>query len=339
MLYNLLTIDNNYINDIIEQHFNKPIEDNPDLSNFNVNICHLCNKKIFKKPVRNHCHYSRKMLGFAHNKCNLQYKFPKDNINNKYLISLFAHNAQNFDNSFFIKALNNIENVSFSALPRNSNKFITLKIENFIFKDSFLFLNKSLDYLTKTIDDEDKISLRQEFGEENYKLLTKKGIYPYDYFDSKEKYNEEKIPDCTNFKNKLNNNRNISNEEYKHAHNVFKTFKCKNLMDYSILYLKTDVCHLTDIFQKFSNFAYETYGLDPRHSYTLPGFSWEAMLKITKIELDLISDQDMYLFLMDSIRGGITQVNKRYSKADNKYTRIQRNEWENKKIKKKFKNK
>ena len=140
------------------------------------------------------------MFGFAHNKCNLQYKFPKDNVNNKYIISVFAHNAQNFDNSFLIKALNNIENVSFSALPRNSNKFISLKIENFIFKDSCLFLNKSLDYLTKTIDDKDRISLKQEFGK-NYKLLTKKGIYPYDYFDNKEKYNETQIPDHTNFKN------------------------------------------------------------------------------------------------------------------------------------------
>ena len=114
------------------------------------------------------------MLGFAHNKCNLQYKFPKDNVNNKYLISVFAHNSQNFDNSFSIKALNNIENATFSALPRNSNQFISLKIENFIFKDSFLFLNKSLDYLTKTIDDKHRVSLKQEFGE-NYEFLTKKG--------------------------------------------------------------------------------------------------------------------------------------------------------------------
>ena len=63
------------------------------------------------------------------------------------------------------------------------------------------------------------------------------------------------------------------------------------------------------------------------------------MLKMTKIELDLISDQDVYSFLMDSKRGSITQVNKKYSKADNKYTRNQRNEWNDKKIKKKFKNK
>ena len=108
-------------------------------------------------------------------------------------------------------------------------------------------------------------------------------------------------------------------------------------MDYSILYLKTDVCHLSDVFQKFSNFAYETYGLDCRYSYTLPGYSWQAMLKMTEIELDLISDQDMYLLLMDSIRGGISQVNKKFSKADNKYTRIQRNEWENKKFRKNLK--
>ena len=66
-------------------------------------------------------------------------------------------------------------------------------------------------------------------------------------------------------------------------------------MDYSISYLRTDVCHLADVFQKFSSFAYKTYELDPRYSYTLPGFSRQAMLKMTKIELDLISDQDMYL--------------------------------------------
>ena len=197
---------------------------------------------------------------------------------------------------------------------------------------------KSLDYSTKTIDDKDRVSLKQEFGE-NYKLLTKKSIYQYDCYDNIKKYNEEKIPDHTNFKNKLNNNKNISNEEYKSAHNVFKTFKCKNSMDYSILYLKTDVHHLANVFQKFSNFAYETYGLDCRYLYTLPGYSRQCMLKMTEIELDLISDQDMYLFFMDSIRGGICQVNKKCSKADNKYTKIQHNEWNDKKIKKKFKNK
>ena len=226
--------------------------------------------------------------------------------------------------------------IPFSCLPRNSNKFISIQIGPFIFKDSYLFFNKSLDYLTGTINDEDKISLKREFGEDNYKLLTKKGIYPYDYFDEKEKYCETELPEKQKFFNKLNN-KNISNEDYKHALNVFKTFKCKDLLDYSILYLKTDICHLSDVFQKFSDFAYKTYDLDPRHSYSLPGYSWQSMLKMTKIELELISDSDMYLFLMDTIRGGITVCNKKFIKDDNIYTRKVHDESSNKKVSKKIK--
>ena len=258
------------------------------------------------------------MLGYAHNKCNLRYKLKKDNVNDDYLINVFAHNSQNFDQSFLIRALHNLDNkIPFSCLPRNSNKFISVQIGSIIFKDSYLFLDKGLDYLTKTIDDIDRILLKQEFGE-NYQLLTKKGIYPYDYFDNPKKYNEQKLPNKEEFFNKINN-KNISDDVYNHAKNVFEKFKCKNLLDYSILYLKTDLCHISDVFQKFSNFAYETYEIDPRHSYKLPGFSWQAMLKLTEIELELISDPDMYLFLMDTIRGGVSVCNKKHVIADNKY--------------------
>ena len=317
-ILNLIFTERKYIYETIKENFNNPIESNPDLTKFDINTCHLCNKKITSKPVKNHCHFTSKMLGYAHNKCNLRYKFKKDNVNDEYLINVFAHNSQNFDQSFLIKALQNLDNkIPFSCLPRNSNKFISLQIGSFIFKDSYLFLNKSLDYLTKTIDDNDRISLKQEFGK-NYQLLTKKGIYPYDYFDNTKKYNEQKLPNKEEFFNKINN-KNISDEDYEHAKSVFEKFECKNLLDYSILYLKTDICHLSDIFQKFSKFAYKTYNLDLTHSYTLPGFSWQAMLKLTKIELELISDPDMYLFLMDAIRGGISVCNKKHVIADNKY--------------------
>ena len=80
--------------------------------------------------------------------------------------------------------------------------------------------------------------------------------------------------------------------------------------------MKTDLCHISYVFQKFSDFAYETYNLDPRHSFTLPGFSWQSMLKMTKIELELISNADMYLFLMDTIRVGISVCNKKHVIAD-----------------------
>ena len=337
MLLNLIFTERPYINKIIDENFSIPIESNPDLSKFDINICHLCNEKIEDNPVKNHCYHGGLMLAYAHNECILQYKFKKDTVHNDDLINIFGHNSQNFDQSFLRRALQNLNNkIPFSCLPRNSNKFISIQIGPFIFKDSYLFLNKSLDYLTGTINENDRISLKQEFGEENYKLLTKKGIYPYDYFDSKYKYSETELPEKEKFFNKLNN-KNISNNEYKHAIKVFKTFKCKNLLDYSILYLKTDICHLSDVFQKFSNFAYKTYNLDPRHSYTLPGFSWQSMLKMTKIELQLISDSDIYLFLMDCIRGGICVVNKKFVKADNKYTRKVHDKSSDKKVKKKLK--
>ena len=86
-----------------------------------------------------------------------------------------------------------------------TKKFISIQIIPFIFNDSYLFLNKSLDYLTSSISDEDRISLKQEFGNENYKLLTKKWLYPYDYFDEKEKYHETELPKKEKFFNKLNN--------------------------------------------------------------------------------------------------------------------------------------
>ena len=160
-ILNLIFTERPYIWETIKLNFNKSIERNPDLTKFNINTCHLCKKKIIDKPVKNHCHFTGLMLGYAHNKCNLRYKFKKDNVNDEYLINVFAHNSQNFDQSFLIRALQNLDNkIPFSCLPRNSNKFISLQIASFIFKDSYLFLNKNLDYLTKTINDEDRISLK-----------------------------------------------------------------------------------------------------------------------------------------------------------------------------------
>ena len=102
------------------------------------------------------------------------------------------------------------------------------------------------------------------------------------------------------------------------------------------MYLKSDISHLSDVFQKFSDFAYKTYNLDPRHSSTLTGFSWVSMLKMTKVELELISNSDMYLFLMDTIRGGICRVNKKFVKSDNIYTRKVHDESSDKKVMKKI---
>ena len=93
----------------------------------------------------------------------------------------------------------------------------------------------------------------------------------------------------------------------------------KNMGDYHDHYLKKDVLLLTDVFEKFIDTCLKYYGLDPCHYFSSPGLSWDAMLKMTNIELEKISDINKYLFIEKGLRGGISYIAKRYYKANNKY--------------------
>ena len=73
------------------------------------------------------------------------------------------------------------------------------------------------------------------------------------------------------------------------------------------------------MFEKFVSTCSDYYGLDPCHYFSSPGLSWDAMLRMTKMELDLISDIDMQLFIEKGMRGGILYIAKRHLKANNKY--------------------
>ena len=89
--------------------------------------------------------------------------------------------------------------------------------------------------------------------------------------------------------------------------------------DYHDLYLKTDVLLLADVFEKFISTCLDYYGLDPCHYFSSSGLNWDAMLKMTEIELELISDIHMHLFIEIGMTGGISYIAKRHSKANNKY--------------------
>ena len=89
--------------------------------------------------------------------------------------------------------------------------------------------------------------------------------------------------------------------------------------DYHDLYFKTDVLLLADVFEKFISTCLKYYGLDPCHYFSSPGLSWDAMLKMTGIELELISDIDMHLFIEKGMRGGIFYIAERFSKTNNIY--------------------
>ncbi|CAF4934088.1 unnamed protein product [Pieris macdunnoughi] len=155
-------------------------------------------------------------------------------------------------------------------------------------------------------------------NEEDFKRLTKKGLFPYEFIKDFDTLNYNQLPDLPHFYSSLTDSI-ISNEDYNHAKDVWNHFNCKNMLDYSNLYLKTDVLLLADIFENFRRVCIKTYDLDPAHYYTAPGLSWDAMLKHTKTEIELLSDIDMIAFIKSGIRGGVSQCSTRYAKANNVY--------------------
>ena len=157
----------------------------------------------------------------------------------------------------------------------------------------------------------------QIFKDKKLDLMARKGVYPYDYMDSFEKFNSP-LPTKEDFYSILNN-KDISKEDYQHVKNVWNKFNLKNMGEYHDLYLKSDILLLVDVFENFRKTCLEYYKLDPCHYFTSPGLSWDAMLKMTDIKLELITDIDMFQFIEKGMRGGISYIANRYGKANNKY--------------------
>ena len=151
-----------------------------------------------------------------------------------------------------------------------------------------------------------------------FALLLRKGVYPYEYADTWERFSEISLPSKEDFYSNLNME-DVSDIDYKHANNVFKVFKLENLGDYQDLYAQSDTLLLADVFNNFRDMCLKEYGLDPAHFLSLPGLAWQACLKKTNIKLELLTDYDMLLMVEEGIRGGICHSIHRYAKANNKY--------------------
>ena len=147
--------------------------------------------------------------------------------------------------------------------------------------------------------------------------MLRKGVYLYKYIDSWERFNETSLPSKEDFYSNLNME-DVDDIDYRHGNNVFKGFKLDNLGDNHDLYVKSDTLLLADVFENFTDMCIKVYELDPAHFVSLPGLAWQACLKKTNIELELLTD-DMLLMMEDGIRGGICHSIHRYAKANNKY--------------------
>ncbi|XP_071579896.1 uncharacterized protein, partial [Temnothorax nylanderi] len=292
--------------------------------------CHICEKPFAPDDnrVRDHCHLTGRYRGPAHSTCNLNYK-------DSHFIPVIFHNLSGYDAHFIIKEIAAAFEGSIDVLPITKEKYISftkhvkdtaersdsrsdIKLR---FIDSYKFLSASLAKLASFLDKDKLKIIRSKFSalsDDDFKLLTRKGVFPYEYVDSVEKLEDTCLPPRDSFYSSLTGE-TVSESDYAHAVNVWQRFTIRTLGDYSDLYLKTDVLLLADIFENFRDSCVASYGLDPAYYYTLPGFTWDAMLKHTRINFELLTDIDMVMFIERGIRGGLSQCSNRYALANNKY--------------------
>ena len=172
------------------------------------------------------------------------------------ILPVIFHNLQGYDAHLFIKELACLPG-ELNCIPSTEEKYISfsknIKVDEYRsrrngktislhfeirFIDSFKFLQTSLSNLVGNLQPDDFHNTKQIF-KENVNLLTRKGVYPYDYVSSLEKLSETQLPPKEEFYSKLNDEE-IS-DDYQHAINVWNTFECKSIRDYHNLYLKSDV--------------------------------------------------------------------------------------------------
>lgn len=285
----------------------------------NSTHCCICGDVTGKDAlkVRDHCHVTGKYRGGAHNSCNLNFQHPK-------LIPCIFHNLKGFDSSLIMQSLGFYKRKRISVVPHSVQKYISFSLGSLRFLDSFQFLPNSLAGLVDDLVKEDSKhfkTLRKQFPNgERFNLLLRKGVYPYSWVDCESKFESEDLPPRQAFRNDLTKS-SISDEDYDHAKAVWNTFQLHNFGSYHDLYLTSDVCQLSDVFEQFRDESLSTYGLDPLHFYTSPGLAWASALKLSKCKLELITQDnaDAYLFIEAGIRGRISHVSNRFAKANNKY--------------------
>ena len=322
-----------YCKNIMKKHFDKPLKmTKEDEEKFEkAKECHICDKKYTEKDirVRDHCHITGKYRGSAHQECNLKLRINPEEIK----IPVIFHNLRGYDSHFIMQEIGAIVKnntytkngkeikMDINAIPNNMEKYMAFMLGNHLtFIDSFQFMSSSLDKLVSNLPAEALKYTNKRFQKEKFKLMTRKGVYPYDYMDSFEKFNKTELPTKEEFYSILNNE-HITDEDYSHAQKVWNTFQLQTMGEYHNLYLKSDILLLADVFENFRKTCLQYYKLDPCHYFTSPGLSWDAMLKMTNIKLELMTDIDMFQFIEKGMRGGISYIANRYGKANNKYMR------------------
>ena len=326
----------------------------------NSKVCHICERIFedddlevgddgeFDNKRYDHCSITGQYRGAAHLDCQKKWFIGYNSLK----IPVIFHNLKGYDCHLIMQKLGKLINkdelydivylkdldgkiiesksrMNISVIASNFEKYIGFNLgRHLTFIDSFSFMSQSLDRLSSNLSDDGFTYTREAFpNDEQFRLIKRKGVYPYDYMDSFDRFSEKSLPKREDFYSILNDT-GISESEYSRAEEVWSTFLISDMGDYHDLYLKTDVLLLADVFENFRNTCLSHYRLDPCHYYSAPGLSWDALLKMTGINLDLITDLDQQLFIEKGMRGGISTITHRHAVANNKYMKSYNPEFE-----------
>ncbi|KAK3093489.1 hypothetical protein FSP39_016361 [Pinctada imbricata] len=317
-----------YIKDILSKDEPLIMNDHTERAFQLANECHICKKPFDSKSikVRDHYHigvtgdinssnYSN-YRGAACQHCNLNFSEPK-------FIPVIFHNLRGFDGHLLCQAIGKYKDEEIKCIAQNMNRYLSISLGDMRFIDSFQFMSESLEKLVDNLVEEGGSKpfkhFRNMYQDENtVNLLLRKNVYCYDYFDSFDKFNEDKLPAKEAFYNRLSG-QHISDEDYDQVQKVWATLGMQTLGDLHDNYVITDVLLLADVFEKFRDMTIDHYGLDACHYFTAPGLAWDSALKMTDIRLDLLTDPIMYNFFETGLRGGVSMISKRSSDANNPY--------------------
>jgi len=302
----------------------KPLTDSERKQHEEATHCSVCEEPftVDNWKVKEHCHIKGHFRRSCCNNCNLQLKpaHVQENKDRRFVINVIIHNLKGYDSHLILKHFNKRMVDKYGdirVIASNTERYISFEFGSFRFLDSFQFMACSLDELVANLaQDGYEQFIQTNRWSPHPKLVYSKGVYPYEYMDGPLRFKETCLPPIEAFYSNLTE-RGISNEDYERAQTVWLTFGCETMQDYHDVYLKTDVLLLTDVFEAFRTMSLNIYKLDPAHYYTLPSLSWDALLKMTKVKLDLINDPEIYLFLENSIRGGVSMISHRSSTANN----------------------
>ena len=264
-------------------------------------ICHKQDRQFHPinpndRKVADYDHVTGYYIGAAYDECNRKRRVMFD-------IPIIFHNFCDYDLHLIVTALSrpDYKTHEIQVIGQNIERYMQLKRgKNLVFRDSFMFLTSSLDSLVQSLRETGEIKFKHfesivgtRYPSTDCNLRFRKGVFLYEFLNSIDKFNERFLPASEEFFSTLRGEECLQ-VDYDYEQRVRIAFNCRLLVDYLKLYLASDVCQLAYVFANCRSICHQNYTLDPAYFVSTPQLAWNSMFKMQNLELELISDPELY---------------------------------------------